>query len=104
MRSVCCCLARRGTNGSSCRDDSTVKRGWMAAGCSVGNRGCAGPCLPSGQVRLQVHITSIGYALVEKGVLRPVDQNPMNPMCEVPKFLRDNREAIIRALEGAAAR
>jgi hypothetical protein len=59
--------------------------------------------LRSGQVRLQVHITSIGYALVEKGV-RPVDQNPINPMCEVPKFLRDNREAIIRTLEGAAAR
>jgi hypothetical protein len=55
--------------------------------------------LRSGQVRLKVHITSVDHALLEKGVLRPVDQNTVNRMCEVPKFLRDNRVAIIRELE-----
>jgi hypothetical protein len=45
-----------------------------------------------------MHILSEPYPLVEKGVLYVVDYSRTEPMCEVPKLLRDDREAIIAAV------
>ncbi|MHC1947290.1 hypothetical protein IF803_23195 [Bradyrhizobium sp. UFLA06-06] len=60
--------------------------------------------LERNSVRLKVHILSQAYKLVEKGVLYQVDYSGVEPMCEVPKLLRDQKAPIIAAAREARQR
>ncbi|MCC8975159.1 hypothetical protein [Bradyrhizobium brasilense] len=49
----------------------------------------------SGVIRFKVSRLSPAYALLEKGILYRVDYSATEPMCEVPKLLRDERDQFI---------